>query len=95
MLVLDDGCIPQVHPEGVTQPAEPLLDIIQQLFCLVEQYASPNPQGMSGVLLDFVQSSVGPYLFDGLLEELGNLATSEVNYLALFVLYTATGMSSG
>jgi hypothetical protein len=41
---------------------------------------------MSGVLLKFVQSSVGPYLFDGLPEELGNLVTSEVNYLALFCL---------
>ncbi len=39
---------------------------------------------MSGVLLEFVRSSVGPYLFDGLLEELGNLNTSEVNYRALF-----------
>ena len=38
---------------------------------------------MSGVPLDFVQSSVGAYLFDGLPEELGNLVTSEVNYLAL------------
>jgi hypothetical protein len=38
---------------------------------------------MSGVPLEFVQSSVGPYLFDSLLEELGNLVTSEVNYLTL------------
>jgi hypothetical protein len=41
---------------------------------------------MSGVPLEFIQSSVGPYLFDGLLEELGNLVTSEVNYLALLCL---------
>jgi hypothetical protein len=39
---------------------------------------------MSGVPLKFSRSSVGPYLFDGLPEELGNLVTSEVNYLALF-----------
>jgi hypothetical protein len=39
---------------------------------------------MSGVLLELVRSSVGPYLFDGLPEELGNLVTSEVNYLTLF-----------
>jgi hypothetical protein len=50
---------------------------------------------MSGVPLEFVRSSVGLYLFDGLPEELGNFVTSEVNYLALFILYTATGMSSG
>jgi hypothetical protein len=41
---------------------------------------------MNGVLLEFVRSSVGPYFFDGLSEELGNLATSEVDYLALFCL---------
>ncbi len=35
------------------------------------------------------------YLLDGLPEKLGNFVTSEVNYLALFVLYTVTGMSSG
>ncbi len=64
--------------------AEPPLDIIWQLSCLVEQYASPNSQGMSGVLLEFVRSSVGAYLFDGLPEELGNLVTSDVNYLTLF-----------
>jgi hypothetical protein len=50
---------------------------------------------MSRVQLEFVRSSVGAYLFDGLLEELGNFVTSEVNYLALFVLYTAMGKSSG
>ncbi len=49
---------------------------------------------MSGVWLEFVRSSVGLYLFDGLPEELSNLVTSEVNYLALFVLYTAAGMST-
>ncbi len=41
---------------------------------------------MSGVPLDFVRSSVGPYLFDGLPEELGNLVTSEVNYLTYLCL---------
>jgi hypothetical protein len=86
MMVLDDGCIPYVHPEGVTQPSEPLLDIIWQLSCLVEQYASPNPQGMSGVPLEFVRSSVRLYIFDGFPEELGNLVTSEVNYLTLLCL---------
>ncbi len=91
MLVLDDGCIPWVHPEGVTQPAEPLLDIIRQLSCLLEQYASPNPQGMSRVLLEFVRSSVGPYLFDGFPEELGILVTSEVNYLTLLCLIYRDG----
>jgi hypothetical protein len=70
---------------------EPLLDIIQQLSCLVEQYASPNPQGMSGVPLEFVRISVGLYLFDGLLEELGNLVTSEVNYLTLLCLIYRDG----
>ncbi len=65
---------------------EPLLDIIWQLSCLVKQYANPNPQGMSGVPLEFIQSSVGPYLFDGLPKELGNLVTCEVNCLALFCL---------
>jgi hypothetical protein len=65
---------------------EPLLDIIWLLSCLVKQYSSPNPQGMSGVLLEFVRSRVGPYLFEGLPEELGNLVTSEVNYLTLLCL---------
>ncbi len=32
----------------------------------------PSPQGMSRVLLEFTQSSVGAYLFDGLPGELGN-----------------------
>jgi hypothetical protein len=41
---------------------------------------------MSGVLLEFVRSSVGPYLFDGFPEELGNLVTNEVNYLTLLCL---------
>jgi hypothetical protein len=50
---------------------------------------------MSKLPLEFVWSSVGAYLFDGLPEELGNFVTSEVNYLALFVLYTAIGMSFG
>jgi hypothetical protein len=34
---------------------------------------------MSGVLLEFVWSSVGPYLFEGLPEKLGNFVTGEVN----------------
>ncbi len=46
---------------------------------------------MSGVPLEFVQSSVWAYLFDGLLEELGNLVTSEVNYLTLFCLIYCNG----
>ena len=50
---------------------------------------------MSGELLEFVQSSVGPYLFDSLPEELGNLVTSEVNYLTLLLLIYPPGMSSG
>ncbi len=50
---------------------------------------------MSGVMLEFVRSSVGVYLFDSLPEELGNLVTSEVDYLTLFVLYTTTDISSG
>ncbi len=50
---------------------------------------------MSGVPLKFVRIIVGPHLFDGLPEELDNLVTSEVNYLALFVLYTTMSMSSG
>ncbi len=41
---------------------------------------------MSGVPLEFVQSSVGLYLFDGLMEELSNLVTSEVNFLILLCL---------
>ena len=81
-----------MHPHaGVGRWLYPLLDIIRQIFCLVEQYGSPNLQGMSGVLLKFVQSSVGPYLFDGLPEELGNLVTSEVNHLALFRLIYRDG----
>jgi hypothetical protein len=32
---------------------------------------------------EYCRSSVGPYLFDSLPEELGNLITSEVNYLSL------------
>jgi hypothetical protein len=86
MLVLDDGCIPKVHPERVSQPAESLLDVVRQLSCLVKQYASPNPQGMSRVLLKFIWSSVGAYRFDGLPEELCNFVTSEENYLTLFCL---------
>jgi hypothetical protein len=39
---------------------------------------------MSQILLEFVRSSVREYLLDGLPEELNNLVTSEVNYLALF-----------
>jgi hypothetical protein len=50
-----------------------------------------NPQGMSRVSLEFVWSSVGAYLFGGLLEELGNFVTSEVNYLALFCLIYCNG----
>ncbi len=46
---------------------------------------------MSGVPLKFVRSSAGTYLFDGLPEELGNLVTSEVNYLALFCLIYHAG----
>jgi hypothetical protein len=46
---------------------------------------------MSGVLLEFVRSSVGAYLFDGLPEELGNFVTSEVNYLTLFCLIYPDG----
>ncbi len=46
---------------------------------------------MSGVPLEFVQSSVGLYLFDGLLDELGNLVTHEVNYLTLFCLIYRDG----
>jgi hypothetical protein len=46
---------------------------------------------MSGVPLEFVQSSVRAYLFDGLPEELGNLVTSEVNYLTLFTLIYRNG----
>jgi hypothetical protein len=74
---------------------EILLDIIWQLSCLIKQYTSSNPQGMSRVTLEFFWSSVGAFLFDGLPEELDNFVISEVNYLALFVLYTATGKSSG
>jgi hypothetical protein len=65
--------------------------IIRQLSCLVKQYASPNSQGMSRVPLEFVRSSVGAYLFDGLLEELSNFITSEVNYLAIFCLIYCDG----
>jgi hypothetical protein len=50
---------------------------------------------MSRVLHEFVRSSVRANLFDGLPEELGNFVTIEVNYLALFVLSTAMGKSSG
>ncbi len=75
----------------MTQPLEPLLDTIRQLSCLVKQYASPNPQEMSRVPLEFVQSSVGAYLFEGLPEELGNLITSEVNYLSLLCLLYRNG----
>jgi hypothetical protein len=46
---------------------------------------------MSGLPLEFVRSSVGAYLLDGLLEELGNFVTSEVNYLALFCLIYRKG----
>ncbi len=46
---------------------------------------------MSGVPLEFVQSSVERYLFDGLPEELGNLVTSEVNYLTLLRLIYRNG----
>jgi hypothetical protein len=46
---------------------------------------------MSGVPLEFNRSSVGPYLFDGLSEELGNLVTREVNYLAFFCLVYCDG----
>ncbi len=74
---------------------ESLLNVIRWLSCLVKQYAGLNPQGMSGVLLKFVRSSVGAYLFDGLPEELGDFVTSEVNYLTFFILYTVMGMSSG
>jgi hypothetical protein len=91
MLVLDDGCFPYIYPEGVTQPAEPLLDIIWQLSRLIKQYTSPNSQGMSRVPLEFVRSSVRAYLFDGFSEELGNFVTSEVNYLALFCLIYRNG----
>ncbi len=70
---------------------EPLLDITWPLSCLIEQYTSLNPQGMSRVPLESIRSSVGPYLFDGLPEELGNLVTSEVNYLALFCLIYREG----
>jgi hypothetical protein len=74
---------------------ESLLNVIRLLSCLVKQYTGPNPQGMSGVMLKFVQSSAGAYLFDGLLEELGNFVTSEVNYLTLFCLIYHNSMSSG
>ncbi len=50
---------------------------------------------MSRVMLEFVRSSVGAYLFDGLPEKLDNFVTSEVNYLALFFLYSAMDLSSG
>jgi hypothetical protein len=50
---------------------------------------------MSGIPLEFVRSSVRAYLLDGLPEKLGKFVTSEVNYLALFVLYIMRGMSSG
>ncbi len=50
---------------------------------------------MRRIPIDFVRSSVGVYLFDGLPEKLGNFVTSEVNYLALFLLYNTMGMSSG
>jgi hypothetical protein len=50
---------------------------------------------MSGITLEFVRSSVRVYLLDDLPEKLGNFVTSEVNYLALFVLYSAMGMLSG
>ncbi len=86
MLMLNDGRITLVHPKGVTQPAEPLLDIMRGLLGLIKQYACPNPQGMSGIPLEFVQSSVRAYLLDGLPEKLGNFVTSKVNYLALFCL---------
>jgi hypothetical protein len=46
---------------------------------------------MSRVPLEFVQSSVGAYLVDGLPEELSNFVTSEVNYLALFCLVYRNG----
>ena len=46
---------------------------------------------MSGVLLEFVQSIIGAYLFDGLPEELGNFVTSEVNYFTLFCLIYRNG----
>jgi hypothetical protein len=41
---------------------------------------------MSGILLEFVWSSVRAHLSDGLPEKLGNFVTSEVIYLALFCL---------
>ncbi len=46
---------------------------------------------MSRVPLEFVRSSVGQYLFDGLPEELGNLVTSEINYLTLLYLINRNG----
>ncbi len=65
---------------------ESLLDIIRGLSGLIKQYTCPNLQGMSRIPLEFVQSSVEVYLFDGLPEKLGNFVASEVNYLALFCL---------
>ena len=65
---------------------EPLFDVIWGLSSLIKQYACPNPQGMSGIPFEFVQSSVRAYLLDGLPEKLGNFVTSKVNYLALFCL---------
>ena len=46
---------------------------------------------MNGILLEFVQSSVGPHQFDGLPEELGNLVISEVNYFTLLCLKCPDG----
>jgi hypothetical protein len=67
---------------------------IWRSFCLnraQNQVISAAVQGMSGVPLEFVRSSVGPYLFGGLPEELGNLVTSKVNYLALLRLIYQDG----
>ncbi len=70
MLVLDDGHIPWVHPKGISQPTESLLDIFQGLSGLIKQDTCPNLQRMSRILLEFIQSSVVMYLLDGPPEEL-------------------------
>jgi hypothetical protein len=35
MLMLNFGCIPQIHPEGVTKPTKPLFDVFGRLSCFV------------------------------------------------------------
>ncbi len=66
MLVLDGFCITEVHLERVSQPAEAFLNEGWGHARLVKEHASPDTEGMGGVLLRSLAEVDGRTFFTAL-----------------------------